>query len=696
MFQQLEFLAVGLAVVVDTALLLALVERRNWRYAAMPIVLLAAAAWLLHAGAFADLLLVDTHAGWLGPARLASMTAMAAGLLLMPSALLHGSARLRRPELGRDVGPRLRYLLAYVPVALLVPIVSLLAASPSRDFLAITAPLWKPYGIWAALVDLISASAFYRLGRRLELPRARPFFTSMAVLQVVLAVVQSFALVFAMAAWPRWRPYFVLALMLGPSVLAIVFAYFVMRFNFMRLILERAIVYGAIMVGCLLVHRVAIRPIRTNVESNYGLDFGLLEGIVAVALIVAYSPLRRRAAEALRYLMGSPAGTLRTRTRQLAAQLSGLSGQSVPDLLEWFMAQMRTALEVDRASGWLFDGGGNLLCRAGTAESLEPAELVAAGMAMQRDDRVVWTSRELAAGPLAKIDTSGLVLAVRFEQPGLWGLLLLGPRSRNRDFGDEEANAVVLLAEQLGVALHNSVLQLDRLAAERRALESEKLATLGLLASSIAHEVKNPLSSIKTIASVMSEQLGPDSEHHEDLRLILGEIDRLAHTTAQLLSFVRPRADSQAPTSIADVLAGTLYVMRHLASQRQVKLESEVVQGCPRVQADENRVREVLFNLLSNSIEAAGAGGSVWVRCWAANGHVLAEVRDSGPGLPPEVQNRLFEPFVTTRPGGTGLGLYLVGRRMRELNGEIDCHSEPGRGTAFTLKLPIEISPDRT
>jgi signal transduction histidine kinase len=279
-------------------------------------------------------------------------------------------------------------------------------------------------------------------------------------------------------------------------------------------------------------------------------------------------------------------------------------------------------------------------------------------------------------------------LAVVLAHENVAGLLLFGRGRRNRQPSEEEANAVALLAEQLAITLDNALLQAERLAAERRALQAEKLSALGLLASSLAHEVKNPLSAIKTIATVLAEDLGEGSPHAEDLRLILGEVDRLSATTGQLLEFARPASAARAPGSVGEVLTGTLRLLRHLARQQGVALETRLEEGLPPVRADEHALREIFFNLLSNSIEAAGQGGQVTVACRRLNGCVVAEVTDSGPGIAAAVRDRLFEPFLTTKESGTGLGLYLVGRRVRELGGEVRCDSGPGRGTSFTVRLP--------
>ena len=130
-------------------------------------------------------------------------------------------------------------------------------------------------------------------------------------------------------------------------------------------------------------------------------------------------------------------------------------------------------------------------------------------------------------------------------------------------------------------------------------------------------------------------------------------------------------------------------MLRHLARQHDVALEVVIPADLPLVRADDPALREIFFNLLNNALDAAGPGGRVSVRCCLIDSHVVAEVRDSGAGLPTAVHERLFEPFLTTKTNGTGLGLHVVGRRIRETGGSIACESGTDRGTLFTVRLPV-------
>jgi len=119
-----------------------------------------------------------------------------------------------------------------------------------------------------------------------------------------------------------------------------------------------------------------------------------------------------------------------------------------------------------------------------------------------------------------------------------------------------------------------------------------------------------------------------------------------------------------------------------------VTLDVEIPDRLPAVRADDQALREIFFNLLSNSIEASGQGGRIRVHCHQENGSVVASVSDDGTGIPSAMQAQIFEPFVTTKETGTGLGLYAVSRRLREIGGDIRCDSSPQAGTTFTVRLP--------
>ncbi len=283
-----------------------------------------------------------------------------------------------------------------------------------------------------------------------------------------------------------------------------------------------------------------------------------------------------------------------------------------------------------------------------------------------------------------------ITLLIRTEYDGLQNVWCLRAVPGGEGWDEEELNSLVLLSEQWVAAVRHTLVQAARVAAERRVWQAEKLSALGLLAGSLAHEIKNPLSSIKTLTTVSLEESDPHSEQAESLRLVLQEIDRLARTTQQLLGFVRTDAASSAGTAtdLGPVVHSTVQIIQHRARQQSVQLQVDIPTEPMSVAASREALQSVLLNLILNGVEACCAEGRVSVKIRREAAAVILEVRDTGPGIPPEIQDQLFQPFLTTKADGTGLGLYSVAQTIREHRGEIAVESRPGHGTVFRVTLP--------
>lgn len=689
MFADFHLFCLGAAATVDTALLLSVLERRNWRYVTPPVVSLVAGVWLFHSGAFVDFLLIDAAEGWSQAARWVSRCVMTAGLLLMPSAMLHGAARFFQTGLEIRTRPDWRYGLAYVPLIVLPAAMRSLALAPERPYLELLSSYLLPYVAWVCFVNVGSAITFLLLRRQLVRAESRRFLAAIAIILVVMSAWTACALFLAADQWREPASLVPLSVLLAPLIPALLFAYFVIQYRFMQLMLERTFVYGTVLAAVLLFHQLVVNGLVQRLDRRFHVNFAIVEGVLLFLVILAYQPIRRRVAESLRYLLGHSLDEVRGRTRRLSVGI----WQHLDDLpqatVDWFVASLRESFGVESAAVWLYDEAGDPFVAAGDVDRFEPD-------AVRALRRVLPSHGYVAAGGLQFADFEALDqlqrlqggLAVRLDHENVSGLLILGRRPRGGELSEEETHALLLLVEQLGVALHNAYLQRLRLDAERRAAQNEKLSTLGLLTSCVTHEIKNPLSSIKTIATVLSEQLGPGHEHAEDVRMILDEVQRLTDTTSQFLAFSRPEQQQDEPTALAPVIASAVHVLSHLAKRHGVTVRCDVAGSLPPVAAGRNTVREILFNLLLNAVEAAGEGGHVSLAAAVVEDHVVMTIQDDGPGIPADLRDRIFDPFASGKPGGTGLGLFIVGRAVGEVGGHIECHSDT-TGTRFTVRLPI-------
>lgn len=228
--------------------------------------------------------------------------------------------------------------------------------------------------------------------------------------------------------------------------------------------------------------------------------------------------------------------------------------------------------------------------------------------------------------------------------------------------------------------------------AQERLIQSEKLAVIGQLASSLAHELNNPLQAVQSgLGLVMSEI---DSDHSQvakqDLTIIQTELERIESIFRQMLDFYRPVSYEYVPLDLNAICEGVRILMRKRLQEANVSLRLELGATLPLTCGDSNQIKQVLLNLTLNAAEAlAPDGGHIWLRTTANGKHVCVSVTDNGPGIPAHYQARLFEPLFTTKTRGLGLGLAISQEIMQRHDGTITVDSASGTGTTFTIHLPV-------
>jgi len=241
---------------------------------------------------------------------------------------------------------------------------------------------------------------------------------------------------------------------------------------------------------------------------------------------------------------------------------------------------------------------------------------------------------------------------------------------------------------------------INRMADVRQKLESDlrredRLRTIGRLVAGIAHEIRNPLNSIKLSIQYLERRILSKGLRAEDLHPVVEEVDRLSSLLTNLLTFQKTRQPALADRPVAPVLEQCLGLVRRQADVKNVSIRAENLG--PEVEAhfDPEQLTQVLMNLLLNAVEAAGKDGTVKIRVAERDATIGIEVRDSGPGLSDEQKEHLFEAFYTTKEGGTGLGL-AVSRELATGMGGTLHYRDNGRGATFEIELPRNgVSPRR-
>jgi two-component system sensor histidine kinase HydH len=224
---------------------------------------------------------------------------------------------------------------------------------------------------------------------------------------------------------------------------------------------------------------------------------------------------------------------------------------------------------------------------------------------------------------------------------------------------------------------------------KKEIIRSQRLASLGNLAAGVAHEIRNPLSSIKGFATYFKERYRDNPADAETADIMVQEVERLNRVITQLLDFARPVALEKKPTELLPLIKQTLKMISGQAEEKNIAIRSDLA-DCPTVMIDADKMTQVFFNLFLNALEVMAPGGVLQVNVQPVEANAVnITISDSGPGIEVKHLAHIFDPYFTTRPSGTGLGLSIVHKIIEAHDGEIRVESTPGAGATFRILLPV-------
>jgi PAS domain S-box-containing protein len=239
---------------------------------------------------------------------------------------------------------------------------------------------------------------------------------------------------------------------------------------------------------------------------------------------------------------------------------------------------------------------------------------------------------------------------------------------------------------------------------EERERLRDRLAALGEMAAAMAHELKNPLAGIEVMAGLLRRKVGDSPDAQSIIADIISEAKMANSTVVEMLDYVRPVRLERGRTSITPVLHTAVSMAESKATRGDVAVDLAVPDDLPAIQGDEHQLCQVFTNLVINAFEALGGRGRIRISAWTGSIEqehaqrsdslanvpmLIVEIADDGPGIPAELQDRVFNAFFTTKAQGSGLGLAIVRKIVDAHDGRIDVTSTPGHGTRFTVTLPV-------
>ena len=237
---------------------------------------------------------------------------------------------------------------------------------------------------------------------------------------------------------------------------------------------------------------------------------------------------------------------------------------------------------------------------------------------------------------------------------------------------------------------------------EERERLRDRLAALGEMAAAIAHEVKNPLAGIEVMAGILKRQLTESPDAQNILADIIKEAKMANVIVQEVLAFVRPLRLQVEDVSLGDVVRDAVTMAESHWQKGKIEIRVEVPESLRPIQGDPHQLRQIFTNFVTNAFEAMNGAGTIEITAVAIDGEeesttaeqtpgpmVMITITDTGPGIPPEVMDRIFSPFFTTKPQGSGLGLAIVRKIVDAHDGRIDVGQRPGGGTVFRVTLPV-------
>jgi signal transduction histidine kinase len=227
--------------------------------------------------------------------------------------------------------------------------------------------------------------------------------------------------------------------------------------------------------------------------------------------------------------------------------------------------------------------------------------------------------------------------------------------------------------------------------AEQKLAQAEKLSLVGQMVTSIAHEIKNPLGSIKGAVQILNDGNTPEKDKAEFITIMEREIDRLDNVVRDYLSFAKPTPSQKTDVNLCDIFAAVIRQMKYQCEQNKITIELKSIENAT-IMGDPNRLRQLFLNIILNAVQAMPGGGEISIQC-GPSGDVVGNwvrviISDTGVGIPKEDLRRVFEPFFTTSAQGTGLGLATARAIVDEHDGKIDVESAEGKGATFIIDFP--------
>ena len=585
---------------------------------------------------------------------------------------------------------KFRVYLSYLPNLFLAVALYKIWFRPYAPMLSRLHFLVLPMAVWITYVLAVISITELLIARKAKNRSEQRILQTLASSFIVIGVVILAALAFGLGEGTEAGLYLKTVANLGSLLPSLLLAYYIYRYRYLELIIEESLIVASFAAVVLIIYVYGIKTIGDWMTARYGIRSGVVEALLILGLVLAAAPLRGWLEKRFRKLFEREAALY----RQIVSRISSHAGQyqQLPDLLDFVEQQTTAALGLQRVQIILREP----FLSGGMAQSLIQRNNVLSEAALEN---IIQTSQRndwhaVTDDPALSDLSFDLAYPLRRDER-ISGAMLV--EASSAVLNDDTRSVLEVLAGQIAIAIEDCRLVEENVNLERKLADRERLAALGQMAATVAHEIKNPLSAIKSIAQVMGEDQQMRAEYSRDLSLIVGETDRLGQSVTQLLSFARTEPPAEQPQLSSELISSVVRLFQANADNRDVKIILKL--GVDRELSGQavTAVRVALSNLLLNSLQATGNGGEITIAQHSDDNHLVISISDTGPGIAEELRARIWEPFFTTKQRGTGLGLAIVRKRMEEAGGAARLvGTSNGKGSRFELVVPLRANAKST
>ena len=663
---------------------------------------------LWNGGQFLSILLTWLFGSVTGPTSHILVGIAYLGLVNMPSSIIHvhlaiSFRTLKKASQIPQKNQIFILTLCYLPSLLFIIIALQNINLSTAPLFGISQGMAQLFSLWMLVALFSSILISEKLVKAFQSVSDRHFHRDMSYLLGGIAIGLLFVYIIPIYKVAYVGQYLNLTMLLSPALPMSVLAYYVYRYNFYRLVVKPSLVYSIFYALIMAIYLLGIRRLGLYLSQFPEVNAAFIEGFLLFGLVFLFQPLRIIVQTRLDKVFFKERYYYQQYLRELTESISNIV--DLETLLKTISRSLTKSLKAKSCSIFVLEnvkGEARIVKTFGQIEMVNMQSLANAFTAT-REFNLRRQLRDSRVKSALMINHIALSIPIYYQNQ-IISIICLAEKQTGTNYTDEEFDVLQTFANQISLALANARLVQERFQLEAQIYQSEKLNSLGLLATSIAHEIKNPLSSIKSIVQVLREDLSGEAER--DLQVVINEINRLNKVLNRLLGFARPSDSSKTSFQIENVVEEVFSILKHHAELVNVQLVFETLK-CPKLVSYRQNIRNVLFNLVLNSIQAMPNGGIIRISIGpvsqpdlsksltnisaiSSNEWLLLTLTDNGPGIKTEIINKIFEPFFSTKTIGTGLGMVIVKKDLEEINSGLLIESNIDNGTIFQIFFPIE------